>query len=151
MTLYAATPVRTIDIPTDSARLAAQSELPPPGGPLARFAPWQAKCVRGYIAVHLHRQIRIEELAHVAQLGLFRFKRTFRQSFDTTPHQYVIRRRIDRAQALMLDSRDSLREIAQACGFAHQAHMSHVFRRLIGQRPARWRRAQRAAAGGDDE
>jgi|SRR5579883_412908 len=116
--------------------------------PRMHLEQWQAKCIQGYVAVHLHRRVRLEDLANVSQLRLAQFKRAFRVSFGTTPHQYVMRRRIDRAKVLMLDSRDSLKDIAQASGFAHESHLSHVFKHLTGERPAQWRRAQRGLESG---
>src|SRR5271154_1062464 len=75
------------------------------------MAPWQVRCLQGYIAAHLHTTISTADLARVAQLGPFRLKRAFKESFGCTPHQYVIRRRVERAQMLISMTDDSLAQI----------------------------------------
>ena len=108
------------------------------------MAPWQMRCLRGYIAAHLHATIRTVDLAKVARVGPFRLKRAFRESFGRTPHQYVIRMRVERAQKLLSISGDSLAQIATECGFVGQSHLSHMFYRIVGERPGAWRRANMA-------
>jgi transcriptional regulator GlxA family with amidase domain len=82
---------------------------------------WQARCVQGYVAVHLHPKIRTLDLAKVAQFSLGRFSRTFKASFGCTPRQYVNRLRVARAQNLMIMSSDPLSLIALESGFADQS------------------------------
>jgi AraC family transcriptional regulator len=108
--------------------------------------PWQARCVRGYISVHLKTKIKMANLAQVAEFSGGRFKRAFRASFGCTPRQYVIRMRIERAQHLMSMCSDSLREIAVECGFSDSSHFSHCFSSVVGERPSAWR-ARRAQVG----
>jgi|SRR5580692_9127532 AraC family transcriptional regulator len=107
--------------------------------------PWQARCVQGYISVHLQTKIKMASLARAAQFSSLRFKRAFRASFGCTPQQYVMRMRIERAQRLMSMCGDSLREIAVECGFADSSHFSHCFSSVVGERPSAWR-ARRAQA-----
>jgi len=104
------------------------------------MAPWQVRCIQGYIAAHLHATIRMVDLAEVVQLGPYRFKRAFKASFGCTPHQYVIRRRVERALSLMLMSDDPLSQISAECGFVDQFHLSNLFRKIVGERPGTWRR-----------
>lgn len=56
----------------------------------------QARCVQGYVAVHLHSKINVEDLAKAAQFSRCKFNRTFKASFGCTPGQYVRRMRITR-------------------------------------------------------
>ena len=100
---------------------------------------WQARCVQGYVAVHLHTKISTVDLARVAQFSLGRFNRTFKASFGCTPRQYVNRSRIARAQNLMIMSGDPLSQIAVESGFADQSHFSNCFRKVVGERPTAWR------------
>ena len=76
------------------------------------MAPWQVRCLQGYIAAHLHVTIRMVDLAGVVRLGAHRFKRVFKASFGCTPHQYVIRQRVERALSLMIVSKDPLSQIS---------------------------------------
>ena len=103
--------------------------------------PWKMRCLRGYIAAHLHATIRTVDLANVAQVGPFRLKRVFKENFGCTPHQYIIRMRVERAQKLLSISGDSLAQIATECGFVGQSHLSHLFYKIVGERPGAWRRA----------
>jgi len=110
--------------------------------PRLSMAPWQTRCLQGYIAAHLHATIKIEDLTEVANCNYFQLERTFKERFGCTPHQYVIRRRIERAQSLLLISNDSLRQIAVECGFANPSHMSNLFRKKVGETPGAWRRVR---------
>lgn len=104
------------------------------------MAPWQRSCVEAYIAANLHSKIRMADLAKVTQCGPCRFKRAFKETFGCTPHQYVIRRRVECAQWLMMISNSSLGRISAECGFVDQFHLSNLFRKIVGQPPGTWRR-----------
>jgi AraC-like DNA-binding protein len=106
------------------------------------MAPWQARCIRAYIALNVHSTIRVMDLVRVVRFAPTRFDRVFKKTFDCTPHQYVMRMRIAHAQRLLLGTDDSLGKVAAACGFGNQSHLSNLFRKMIGQPPEKWRRAQ---------
>jgi AraC-like DNA-binding protein len=82
------------------------------------LAPWQIRQVTTYIESHLDRTIRTKDLAAVVRLSSFHFCRAFRESFNDSPHGYLMRRRVERAQGLMLTTRASLGQIAAECGLA---------------------------------
>ena len=106
------------------------------------LAPWQVRRVLDYIEANLGTPIRNKDLAVVARLSVYYFNVAFRNSVGNTPHEYVIRRRVERAQQLMLATENSLSDIAAECGMADQAHLTRVFRKLAGNSPAAWRRAR---------
>lgn len=106
------------------------------------LAPWQVRKVVSYIEAHLEKPLRNEDLANLVRLNPSHFGRTFRNSFGTPPHEYVIRRRVERAQGLMLSTGATLSEIALDCGLADQSHLTRLFRRLTGESPRAWRRAR---------
>jgi AraC family transcriptional regulator len=108
----------------------------------ANIAPWQVRCIQGHIAANLQTGIRIADLAGIVRWSSYRIKRVFKNNFGCTPHQYLIRRRVERAQRLLLMSDDSLTQIAAECGFVSQSHLSYLFHRIVGERPGRWRRIQ---------
>ncbi len=124
--------------------LRGMGETAPPDKGQARggLAPWQIRKVSNYVDAHLDRTIRNEDLAAVARLNASHFGRAFRNSFGEPPHEYVIRRRIERAQGLMLSTDAPLSAIALDCGLADQAHLSRLFRRVVGESPRAWRRAR---------
>src|SRR5262249_7653630 len=95
-----------------------------------------------HVEANLGTPIRNEELATIARLSTFHFNVAFRKSVGESPHAYVIRRRVERAQGLMLSTGRSLSDIAADCGLADQAHLTRLFRRFVGESPAAWRRAR---------
>lgn len=109
------------------------------------LAPWQVRTVTRHIEAHLDQAIRNEDLATLVRLNPSHFGRAFRNSFGEPPHEYVMRRRVERAQRLMLSSDAPLSEIALDCGLADQAHLSRLFRRIVGETPRAWRRARSGA------
>jgi transcriptional regulator GlxA family with amidase domain len=105
------------------------------------LAPWQIRKVRNYVAEHLGERIATTDLADAAELSASHFARAFKVSLGLSPHGYVTEQRIARARALIFGTDLPLCEVALLCGFADQAHLSRLFRRLVGQSPAAWRRA----------
>jgi AraC-like DNA-binding protein len=106
------------------------------------LAPWQARAVVRHVEANLDKAIRSSELAAMVRLNPCYFSRAFRESFGDSPLRYVTRRRIERAQRLMLSTDEPLSQIALDCGFADQAHFSRLFRRIAGDTPRAWRRAR---------
>src|SRR6266404_8667479 len=104
------------------------------------LAPWQAKRISSYIEDNLGSNIRATDLAGIVQLSTSHFFRAFRNSFGEAPLAYIMKRRILRAQEMMLSSRYSLLRIALECGMCDQAHFTRVFRRIVGINPNTWRR-----------
>ena len=106
------------------------------------LAPWQARKISALVEANLERGVRITELAASAQLSKSHFSRAFKAHFGRSPHRYILERRVTRAQHLMLVGDGRLCDVAQACGFADQAHLSRMFRRLVGAAPNAWRQAR---------
>jgi AraC family transcriptional regulator len=106
------------------------------------LCPWQIRKVANFIEANLDRPIKNGELASVVRLNTSHFGRAFRSSFGEPPHEYVIRRRVERAQGLMLSTTAPLSEIALDCGLADQSHLTRLFRRMVGQSPRSWRRSR---------
>ena len=129
------------DVNTEATGARTSTASTSPSGGLS---PFQVRNVRNFIEANLDSPICVEDLATLAKLSRYHFSRAFRQSFDDTPHAYVMRRRIERAQGLMLTSVVPLGQIAVECGLADQAHFTKLFRRLVGQTPSVWRRARAA-------
>jgi AraC family transcriptional regulator len=96
--------------------------------------------VAEYVDANLGAPLSLADLAAVAGLSTYHFARAFKQATGESPHGFVLRRRIARAQRLLADHRLSLGEIADACGFSSQSHFTARFRRLTGVTPRRYRR-----------
>jgi AraC-like DNA-binding protein len=106
------------------------------------LAPWQIRKVKIHLESHLASKIVTQDLASIAGLSPFHFSRAFRDSFGDSPHRYILRRRIEHSQGLMLSTKASLADIALECGLVDQAHFGKLFRRLVGETPGAWRRAR---------
>ena len=96
--------------------------------------------VLSYIDENFSRDIRLRELACVAGLSDYHFARSFRQSTGSTPHQYLLQIRIDRAKSLLLQPQWTILQIALALGFSDNSRFAKVFRAHTGVSPAEWRR-----------
>jgi AraC family transcriptional regulator len=88
-----------------------------------------------YIEAHLDQNLELEDLAQQAGVSQFYFSRLFKQSLGITPHQYVIRQRVERARRLIQQGELGLADIALECGFANQGHLNRHFKRLTGVTP----------------
>jgi AraC family transcriptional regulator len=106
------------------------------------LAPWQIRLVTTHIDANLEVTITTEALATVARLSLSHFMRAFRVSFGASPHRYIVRRRLERAQGLMLTTNAPLGQIALDCGLADQSHFARLFHKSVGETPGAWRRAR---------
>jgi AraC-like DNA-binding protein len=85
--------------------------------------------------------ISLDELATAAGLSRYHFLRCFRASTGTTPHRYVLARRVERARTLLRGTRIPITEIALHCGFASASHLAAQFRRSTGATPSEYRAA----------
>jgi len=127
------------------------SATPPPPQAAAHerrgrvFESWQVRCIVSYIDSHLTARIRIGELADLVELSTFHFCRVFKLTFGLPTQVWILHRRIEAAQGLMLTTCDNLAEIALRCGMSDQSHFTRTFHRLIGETPNHWRRSRRGA------
>ena len=95
--------------------------------------------VLSFIADNYESDLSLTELAHVAGMSTFHFAREFKRTTGTTPHQYLIKYRIERAKALLTESEIPLVEVSSRSGFSHQSHFTRLFRRLTGTTPQSYR------------
>jgi AraC family transcriptional regulator len=124
----------------------ARGRLVEVGAPGRGLSPWQARKVADYIDAHLDQRIQVEDLTALARLSPRYFAAAFKRSFGLPPHAYLMRRRVERAQALMLATDMPLSAVSLACGLADQPHLTRLFGRIVGATPAQWRRERRLAA-----
>jgi AraC family transcriptional regulator len=117
--------------------------LPESGKRRRVLAPRTAARVIEFIDGHLDQRLTLDDLAAQAQLSVPHFKVLFRETLGMPVHQYVVRRRVERAKALLLEGRFSASQIALDTGFAHQSHMAHWIGRLLGATPRELRSAGR--------
>lgn len=81
------------------------------------------------VQTHLYTPINLDELAFLCGLSLSTFNRRFQQLYGTSPNKYITSRRLERAQALIINTQDSLTHIALECGFDDLSYFSRLFKR----------------------
>jgi AraC family transcriptional regulator len=93
-----------------------------------------------YIMENLEGSPTLEEMAKVVNLSPYYFARQFKAATGSAPYQFVITRRIERAQHLLRTSGGlGLAEVAFRSGFANQSHFCLHFKRIAGVTPRRFR------------
>ena len=88
-----------------------------------------------YINVYLDRDLSLKELSSLVQMSPHYFSKLFKQTTGTTPHQYVIRCRVDRTKDLLKQGKLSIAEISKEVGFVDQSHLHRHFKHLVGITP----------------
>jgi AraC-like DNA-binding protein len=136
----------------NAARLAVMASLVEtlvPSAPAARkkravaaLPKWRLMQVLRYIETHIGEPITLANLAATAGLSRMYFAKQFRTTTGMRPHDFVLRKRIERAQQLLAATSDALVDIALSVGFQTQAHFTTVFKKVVGSTPYQWRREQ---------
>ena len=103
---------------------------------------WRLKRVVEYVDAHLDRTISLTEMARVAGLTRTYFASQFRRTTGTSPHNFLLHRRIDKAKEFLRESDMPIVQVALTVGFGTQPHFTTVFKRLAGKTPHRWRQSQ---------
>lgn len=101
----------------------------------------QLKSVFDYIESNIQAALSLRDLATVTRLSPNHFARLFKQSTGLTPYNYVLRRRVARAQLLLSRTDASIAQIAADSGFGDQTHLTRAFKRLIGATPGSYRKS----------
>src|SRR5262249_52743523 len=107
--------------------------------------------VRNFLRDHCDRPIDNRQMASMASYSPCTFLRTFRATYEQTPHAYLVDQRLQLARQLLRTSRLGVAETAQAIGFADRCAFSRSFRRRFGMsaRALRLRAHGRAVRAGD--
>jgi AraC family transcriptional regulator len=108
-----------------------------------RMSERRLRQVLSYIEGNLNKNISLGDIAAVAGLSVSHFKSLFRESVGLPVHQYLIRRRVERARSLLAEDKMSISQIAFETGFAHQSHLSRHMRRVLGVTPKAFRETLR--------
>jgi AraC-like DNA-binding protein len=111
----------------------------PAGFARGGLPPRVVRRVREYIDDNIDQRISVVLLAGLANLSVCYFVRAFKQSTGITPHDFLIRQRVERTKQLLSGTDMPLSEIALAAGFADQSHFSRRFRQYVGMSPRDYR------------
>jgi AraC-like DNA-binding protein len=96
-----------------------------------------------YMEAYLSNKIELPTLAAIANLSVYHFAREFKRSTGVTPHNYLLRKRVEFAKNMLTRTESSLAEVALATGFSDQSHLSRHFRQIIGATPRQFRWSRR--------
>lgn len=110
------------------------------------LAPWQCKRARDLMLDDLAHCPSLSAVASACGLSNRQFHRAFKASNGLSPHRWLLGARVDRAREMLEKSAASIAEVAHACGFADQSHLTRVFQKLVGAAPGAWRRAKACSA-----
>jgi len=104
-----------------------------------------------YIMENLEGNLTLEQMASVVHISPYHFARQFKATTGLPPHQYVITRRVERAQQLLRPCGDlSLGEIALRVGFSDQSQFCFHFKRAVGVTPGQFRTSQESRKSSQD-
>jgi AraC family transcriptional regulator len=95
----------------------------------------QAQQVIDYIHTHLNQDLSLAELASIVNISPTYFASLFKQTIGTSPHQYVIQQRVERAKLMLLKTDLAIADIALQVGFSSQSHLTQRFKRITGITP----------------
>ncbi|QRM33608.1 helix-turn-helix domain-containing protein [Microvirga sp. VF16] len=115
----------------------------PPEKVRGGLASWQLRRAQELLEANLDGDISISEIARECMLSPGHFARQFKRSTGVNPKRWLLMRRVDIAKDLLRDPRLGLAQIAQACGFADQSHLTRVFTSMTGVTPRVWRHSDR--------
>jgi AraC family transcriptional regulator len=107
------------------------------------LTPWQERRVKETMNEHGYGAPTVAQLAAECQLSRSQFFRAFRRSTGKTPHRWLLLNRLEKSKDLLLKSNLTIAEIARACGFVDQSHLTRAFSGNVGMSPGAWRRACR--------
>ena len=108
-----------------------------PQRPLGSIAWVQAKAARDYLEAHVTRGVSSQDLERITGLDRFALARHFRAAFATSPHRFLLMRRLQQAK-IMISQGEPIAEIAAATGFADQSHLTRHFKKAFGIAPGAW-------------
>jgi AraC family transcriptional regulator len=106
-----------------------------------RLSAAQFTLVQDYVSAHLDRNLSLQELADLVGLNPHYFCRLFKAACGLTPHQYLLKSRVDQAAQLLRSTQLPIADVAQQVGFYDQSRFTQVFRRWMGVTPKHYQQA----------
>jgi len=103
------------------------------------LGPARLRRVTELVNAKIEEELRIDEMAELAGLSTAHFSQAFRRSTGESPHQFVLRLRVERAKEMLHAPGMRILDVAIACGFKTQQHFARVFRRMCRVSPTEYR------------
>ena len=107
--------------------------------PIGMNPPPELERARLFIEEHLDQPLQLDDIAQRAHLSRFHLIRRFQRAYYETPHQYLIRKRVEKAKELLANSMLSITEICFAVGFESLGSFSTLFHKIVGWSPSIYR------------
>lgn len=104
--------------------------------------------VKSYVKNNLSKKITLSDIAKTLHCSTVTLTMHFKAEYGMTIMEYVMKKRMDKAKQLLLNSELSIREIAEECGFADNEYFCRCFKKALGSAPTVWRRDNRGTQKG---
>ena len=95
--------------------------------------------IKEFVDAKMDDDLTLCEMAQSVELSTAHFSRMFRKSTGETPHQFLLRQRVERAKEMLRSADARVMDVAVACGFKTQQHFAQIFRRVCGASPTEFR------------
>jgi AraC family transcriptional regulator len=103
------------------------------------LGPGRLRRIKEFVHANIEADLTLPDIARSVELSTAHFSRMFRKSTGETPHQFLLRQRIERAKQMLRAPRARVLDVAVACGFKTQQHFARVFRHVSGASPREYR------------
>lgn len=100
---------------------------------------WRLRRVEEFVEANLQEDIGVGDLATAADLSVRHFSRSFFRELGTTPHKWLMKRRLERACKMLVSSGQCIGDIARHSGFSSQSHLTTLMKQNYGTTPNRYR------------
>ncbi len=104
------------------------------------LGPARLRRITGLVHAEIEDELSLDKMAETAGLSTAHFSQMFRKSTGESPHQFVLRHRVERAKEMLRASEARVLDVAVACGFKTQQHFARIFRQICGTSPTEYRR-----------
>jgi len=95
--------------------------------------------IKEFVDAKMEDNLTLCEMAQSVGLSTAHFSRMFRKSTGETPHQFLLRQRVERAKEMLRSADARVMDVAVACGFKTQQHFAQIFRHVCGASPTEYR------------
>jgi AraC-like DNA-binding protein len=105
----------------------------------ASLSAWQAQKAKLFMIQNMSSGVLVSAVAQACHLSRSHFSRAFRNSTGSSPRDWIRRAQLTRAANLLVQTDQSISQIALECGFSDQSHFTRVFAKTLGVSPGKWR------------
>ena len=95
--------------------------------------------IKEFVDAKIEDELTLCEMAQAVELSAAHFSRMFRESTGETPHQFLLRQRVERSKTMLRSADERVLDVAVACGFKSQQHFAQAFRRVCGTSATEYR------------